>query len=275
MTVWFQTDRFLRKGVAALVLVSTMPGGEPREAPTTENDLPRLIAALGHEHCSERDAAQRRLLHMAERNLSAVLQEAFPAYRKAKDPEVRIRLRNLFRAIFRIHVVDRPRGYLGIHMGVAQAADTSGRPCPAIQVLRVLENTAADAGGLRVGDLILRIDQLDMREDRLLETFAEYVQSLSPGQTVRLTVRRGEATHHMDITLGSLPSAIRDAILARSGSIQEQFHQWLQTHYEEYRRRPTTPGSPQQASDEITPTTNNPLRSAVFGDTHSPPSSPD
>jgi S1-C subfamily serine protease len=60
-------------------------------------------------------------------------------------------------------------------------------------------NTPAAAAGLRVGDVILRIEDVPVRdENHLINT----VCALPPGQKVRLTVWRERRAQAVDVTIG-------------------------------------------------------------------------
>ncbi len=66
----------------------------------------------------------------------------------------------------------------------------------------------AAAAGLQAGDLITAIDGKPVSStDQFIETVANY----PPGQTITLTVKRGGATKHIKIKLGTRPSSQRSA----------------------------------------------------------------
>ena len=71
------------------------------------------------------------------------------------------------------------------------------------QIVQVQQNGAAAAAGLQAGDVVTAVG------DRVVTTSTELtaaVRSLSPGQKVTLTVKRGNDTKKVDVTLGETSS---------------------------------------------------------------------
>jgi putative serine protease PepD len=67
----------------------------------------------------------------------------------------------------------------------------------------VVSSSPASAAGLNPGDLITAIDGKTINST---QQFIETVDTYRPGQTITLTVRRGSATLHPKVTLGTRPS---------------------------------------------------------------------
>lgn len=94
----------------------------------------------------------------------------------------------------------RGAGYLGVSIGTS---DDLG-----VDVLGVNAGTAAEKAGLREGDRIVAIDDVEMVD---VQTLAAYVSSRSPGDSIEmLLVREGEETI-VEAVLGQRPNAIGQA----------------------------------------------------------------
>jgi putative serine protease PepD len=91
------------------------------------------------------------------------------------------------------------RAFLGVSARTA-SADGSSEVGSGAEIVKVENGGAAEKGGLKVGDVITAVD------DRPVTTSTELtaaVRSHAPGDNVTLTVRRGNDTRSLDVTLGS------------------------------------------------------------------------
>jgi S1-C subfamily serine protease len=91
------------------------------------------------------------------------------------------------------------RAFLGVRAQTA-AADGSTAVGTGAQIASVEPGGAAEDSGLREGDVITAVD------DRPVTTSTELtaaVRSHAPGDTVTLTLRRGDASESVEVTLGS------------------------------------------------------------------------
>jgi len=83
-----------------------------------------------------------------------------------------------------------PRGYLGIEL--TEKDDT-------VTVQSVLAKTPADSAGLKAGD---RLDLVQGKEVRSIADVQRLTANIVAGQTVRMTIRRGEDKKEINITAG-------------------------------------------------------------------------
>jgi putative serine protease PepD len=91
------------------------------------------------------------------------------------------------------------RAFLGVSTRTAADAQNSGVGDGA-EVVSVESGSAAASAGLRVGDIVTAVG------DRAVTTSTELtaaVRSKAPGDTVTMTVKRGNATSTAEVTLGS------------------------------------------------------------------------
>jgi putative serine protease PepD len=93
----------------------------------------------------------------------------------------------------------KPATHALIGVSVGNASDDLGLPGGA-QVGDVTSGSAAADSGLEVGDVITAVDDHEITDsDSLIAT----VRTYRPGDTVTLTVRRGDETTSIKVTLGS------------------------------------------------------------------------
>lgn len=101
------------------------------------------------------------------------------------------------------------RGYLGVQLattidpGEALKLGLS-KVCGGLVEI-VHAGTPAEAAGLKPGDVILKLEDVDLRDENHL---INLISSLPPHQKVRLTVWRDRKAHAMDVTVGDW-SAVR------------------------------------------------------------------
>jgi serine protease Do len=95
-------------------------------------------------------------------------------------------------------------GYLGITFRAEDPFD--GTPLGGVRVTSVVPGGPADRAGLRVDDLIVRIDDQDITGAEVLRAV---ISASSPGQEVRLLVRRGREQVEITATLAEFPRAVR------------------------------------------------------------------
>ncbi len=69
---------------------------------------------------------------------------------------------------------------------------------PGVKVAGVTPGSPAEKGGLREGDVLLKVDGKDVAN---LQGFAGILRGLSPGQTVKVVLSRGGAEQTLDVTV--------------------------------------------------------------------------
>jgi putative serine protease PepD len=92
------------------------------------------------------------------------------------------------------------RAFLGVSARTASAPGNSGEVGSGAEIVKVEGGGAADKGGLKVGDVITAVDDRPVTSSTELTAA---VRSHAPGDKVTLTVRRGNDTQTIDVTLGS------------------------------------------------------------------------
>ncbi len=69
-----------------------------------------------------------------------------------------------------------------------------------VKITAVTAGQPAEKGGLKVGDVIFKIDGKDMPTR---EAFMDFMREKAPGNVVELDIKRGEATQKIKVTLGA------------------------------------------------------------------------
>jgi putative serine protease PepD len=95
--------------------------------------------------------------------------------------------------------------YLGVCYRDLQAALLSGQSVDGygIVVQKALPGTPADKAGLKAGDVVEKVDNVDLNNGN---TLGGVLQLHNPGDTVPFAVQRGGGTTTLQVTLGDRPS---------------------------------------------------------------------
>ncbi|GEM_PF-1251349 len=165
---------------------------EGRDVEETAFPFEETLLRLGHEDFQIRREAQEALLAWGREDLEAGIERIHEVFRRTEDPEIRLRAREVLK---RLVIEKQPwggQGYLGIQMQAAQVKGEKGKLRPAILVTEVREGTAAEEAGIRVGDMILAVDELTFQGVDARLPFGDYIKSRKPGDLVVLSIRRNE-----------------------------------------------------------------------------------
>ena len=101
---------------------------------------------------------------------------------------------------FTTPTVDDNAGYMGVQL----TAGDDG-----VSIGSVMDNSPAAAAGLEAGDTIVKFDGQDVSDANAL---VELVRAHKPGETVKVTVMRGEEKKKLKVTLGKRDLAAMQAI---------------------------------------------------------------
>ena len=233
------------KKVAALFL-AMFAGGLGAE------ELPNLIA-LSSKNFEKREAAQTAVFDWVVANHEVAKEILLERYLKTDDPEVRVRLVPLLeRSYF------KPKGYVGIIMSPELNDPKAKLPGQAPQareyhgvlVTKVFSKTPAELSGLKHNDVILKIDDWEVRGGfDLTSQVATQIQKNSPQTPIDLQIKRGKETILIELKLGILPTPSerlsdmpRTSFGARTSATFEIFEQmkefrnWLEAEIDKERK---------------------------------------
>jgi hypothetical protein len=212
-------------------------------AEPSKAELRQLLAGLTSENFAVRERTQAALARYAREFPEVVKEGLAEDYAKAfHDPEQRYRLAEvLFDAV--VEEMGH-RGFLGIIM-YERSTEIEGRRRPSILVREVGEGSAAARAGLRPGDQILQVDDLQFVPNarvqgqfrapataslsQNMERFKAYIEKKKKGGEVNLKVAResGGISQMLDVKveLGRRPRELMEP--AERLEEDRFFEQWL------------------------------------------------
>lgn len=168
------------------------------------------LLALADPEFPKREAAQAKVRLWATKFPKLAKEELLKLYLRSEEPELRVRLIALMeRAYF------PPKGYVGVVMR-ADFLDRFGRipRMPqgepfigyGVRIISVAPGTPAEKSGLKVGDVILKINDWEVKgADKITSAVAEQIQKHPPSTPVSIQIRRGEDLIDLKLELGILP----------------------------------------------------------------------
>ncbi len=229
--------------VVVLALASTVAGVQAAELPKG------LVEKLSADVYREREQAHADLSRWAEKNSGTSPEILLKAWRASKQPEAKGRLFLLMKESVLRRKFGRGKGFVGIAMeGVLLRGEKGGKPQLAVKITMVLADTPAAKVGLKVGDVILGVDDLDLRKGAPRPQQARHarvlavrkcidrIQSKQPGDVVTLHLMRKGKKLDVKITLVKRPDFIgrgRFGGFRERGEREEKerfFNGWLKRH---------------------------------------------
>lgn len=211
-------------------------------------EMPSL-EMLSAESFKERETAQKEIAEWAMANQEEAKKELLKKLVRSTSPEMRVRLTLLIeRAYF------KPKGYVGIIMmpygsslrGIPQQ-QTAGT---GVQITEVLPGTPAAESGLELDDVILKINDWEVKGGLDLSSkVAEQIQQHPPLTPIDLEVRRGKEMIKIKLKLGILPvpsERVREFVTSKRGGLGyvpdtvaadvQEFRSWLEVEIEKERK---------------------------------------
>ena len=191
-----------------------------------------LIGNLGADGFAEREKAQLELSEWALKQPAAAIPELRQQAAIAEDPEIRARCQAILKEVV-IARDYRGEGYLGIAMQeieIKVPGDT--KPRRGLTVTLLMEGTAADLGGLKVGDTIVGVDGQVWRDAGMKDAFPVYIRKIKPGSVIDVKLLQEGKVVAKRVTLGEKPvgvnpSTIEDLEAANHAAKELFFRRWL------------------------------------------------
>ena len=233
------------KTVAAFFLALLAGGVSAEELPDLE--------PLSSGNFEKRQASQKAVNDWVISNHEVAKEVLLKKYLQTDNPEVRVRLIPLLeRSYF------KPKGYVGIIMSPELKDPNAKPPGQGLQareyhgvlITKVFPETPAELSGLKYEDVILKIDDWEVRGGSdLTSKVASQIQKNPPQTPIALEVKRGNKMISIELKLGILPTPserVRDmprtSFGVRSSSTFEVFEQmkefknWLDREIDKERK---------------------------------------
>jgi predicted metalloprotease with PDZ domain len=166
--------------------------------PVAQAEVETWVQQLGADELEVRNAAQVRLAEQGVQTPRRMMMKLAQAYQEAEDLEIQTRLEVLLTDLAREWMFYVPLGFLGINFEMVDLEEGE----KGILILQVLSGGAAEDAGLINGDIILKIENMDIGDFEDQQGFVEFVSELRPGFEAELHLRREGADRILLMRIG-------------------------------------------------------------------------
>ncbi|QQL44439.1 PDZ domain-containing protein [Sulfuriroseicoccus oceanibius] len=233
-------------GAADAAAVEESQADPAEDAGVVENDAPaaevslkdfdakRLVAELGGENATIRLGAEEEVERrfVEGQDSEALVAELLRTYAESDDPEQWERARELL-VLWAVRFSDfgPNHGFLGVQHRLVVFPSAEGKPRYAVQVDRVVSDEPAEAAGVKVGDRILMIDDVDLNTLHGDLSFYRHIFKRGGGRKVVLKVlREGEGEIEIPAVLGRQRREYFRNLDNFERSATDLFHDWLESN---------------------------------------------
>jgi hypothetical protein len=197
--------------VTALALVcSSAQAAKP--APRAAKPDAALISGLAAEDFATREKAEADLWQWAVANPKNAGKWLWELSLSDPDPEVRDRCLSLLRRQVLAERDSQGSGFIGISMQAERVTPPGGEEQSAVRVIDLIPLSGAVNSGLKIGDLILKFEGEKLtgqvpngfqdQEEAVGNRLGASVRQRKPGETITLTVLRGDKQLDLKVVLG-------------------------------------------------------------------------
>lgn len=207
-----------------------------------------LLGKLNSDDFQVRIKAHAELRDWAQKNIASSPEQLHKEWMVSRQPEVRSRCFELMKEVVIQRQFGKGRGFIGIQMQetiVRGAVDK--RPRKGVQITMVMADTPGEKAGLKMNDIILGVDKLDLgkagarpaegafRMDfGTVTRFSEYIQSKQPDETITLHILRNAEKIDVKIKLMKRPASadidtLGRRLFDREDEKKQYFRAWLKS----------------------------------------------
>lgn len=205
-----------------MLLVTLLTGMVLAEPATDPAGFPDgALKKLSSDKYTVRENAYGEMYRWAVKNIEEAPETLHGAWRASEDPEVKTRCYTLMKEMVEQRKFGRGKGFVGIRMDEFMVPGREGAPARAgVRVSLVLVDTPAAKAGLKVGDVIVGVDEIDFNKNPQVRVarpgvmlmgsvvkFSDYIQSKQPDDVITLHLMRAGKVFDMKITLMKRPAS--------------------------------------------------------------------
>ena len=198
--------------------------------PTAPKPVGALFDQLGGETARERIEAEQSLIQQLAdpEKRDRIRDRALELYSSSEDPEVWLRVREILKNYVTEHSDFGPRrGFLGVLHSLTEYPDEEGAIRRAVRVEMVVPDAPAAKAKVLSGDLILKIDELDLDTPHGDLSFFRYIFLQAGGKTVKLKILRDWEVIELEAVLAIRPVELFGQQLREQKSPDELLRGWL------------------------------------------------
>lgn len=176
--------------------------------PALSKPVGALFDQLAAETARERIEAEQELIQQLadDEKRDRICDLAVELYSTSDDPEVWLRVREILKSYVTEYSDFGPRrGFLGVLHGLTEYPDEKGDIRRAVRVEMVVPDTPAAKAKLLSGDLILKIDDVNLDTPHGDLSFLRHIFLQTGGKAVKLKILRDWKVIEVDAVLANRP----------------------------------------------------------------------
>lgn len=183
--------------------------------------LDELVVGLADESFAVRQRSTAELVKQGHGDAEVVQALCLEHFLKDPDPEVRIRCGKVLRELLAESV-----GFIGIRHQTRAYFDEEGEMRQGVEVVEVLPGEAADKSGLKVGDIIVRVDGRQLGGESAAGDFSRSIRLLGAGKQVAIQIEREGELREIALVTGAAPEELLTV------DPEARFQEWLRSRME-------------------------------------------
>ncbi|MCB1131025.1 MAG: PDZ domain-containing protein [Verrucomicrobiae bacterium] len=201
---------------------------------------PEILAGLASDRFRDRESSEAELLAWARQRPDKSASSLLEAVQENPEPEVRERCLAVLKELVDDEYLRDGRGYIGILMrNEAMLVPGDERLRRVIRIIQVVQDSAAEKAGLRVGDVIAGTSDMKWYDGEASEQFGKAIQAMKPRTKVELKLLRDNKPMDVVVVLGRRPPEADAAFMngnpnaameAAERAREAFFEEWLKRH---------------------------------------------
>ena len=199
-----------------------------------------IVTRLASDRFRDREDAEMELLAWARQRAEKAASALLEAVEENPEPEVRERCLAVLKELVNDEYLRDGRGYIGILMrNEAMLVPGDERLRRVIRIIQVVQDSAAEKAGLRVGDVIAGTSDMKWYDGEASEQFGKAIQAMKPRTKVELKLLRDNKPMDVVVVLGRRPPEADAAFMngnpnaameAAERAREAFFEEWLKRH---------------------------------------------
>jgi len=120
-------------------------------------------------------------------------------YDSKTNPELKARLRETLKKIIR---QENSKGFMGIQMSLPRPLKENNKDSIGVEIREIVNDGPAQKAGLKAGDLIIKIDELELMGANAPSQLSKYVKSKTAGSKIQVSYKRNGQSQKLTMSLG-------------------------------------------------------------------------
>jgi len=163
------------------------------------NTLDDFCDKLTSENYADRKNAASQLYTWAWEQDDHAKEQLAQLYDSKTNPELKARLRETLKKIIR---QENSKGFMGIQMSLPRPLKENNKDSIGVEIREIVNDGPAQKAGLKAGDLIIKIDELELMGANAPSQLSKYVKSKTADSKIQVSYKRNGQSQKLTMSLG-------------------------------------------------------------------------